>query len=384
MNTFLKDYIFLDQLGQGGFAAVFKVRHKSLEYIRAIRVLNDTIANGEEDHKYQNFLRECKILLRLGNGSHPNITHIYRPRLLENKAVVEMDYIDGGDMFKYIEENNGFIETEEVINLLASISSALSYCHYDIYRYCMDRELDNLKDDPNDGSKIWLDEETIDRLVKKYRVIHNDIHSGNIMRREDGRYVLLDFGLSIEGEDVVRSSKRNGGAPEFKAPEKWDMANDLSTQSDIYSFGIVLYSCLAGRVPFVFDKKNSNPLKAEMDLMNAHQKEMPEPIYGLRENAFEATHPGETYVKDYPDWLEQIIMKCLEKNPNDRYKDGKELYEDYLRHVKNTNIKSNTFSNQKPIQENPIKECVTARMWKNNMEYKSLYSDDNNYVYFLQ
>ena len=139
MNTFLKDYIFLDQLGQGGFAAVFKVRHKSLEYIRAIRVLNDTIANGEEDHKYQNFLRECKILLRLGNGSHPNITHIYRPRLLENKAVVEMDYIDGGDMFKYIEENNGFIETEEVINLLASISSALSYCHYDIYRYCMDR-----------------------------------------------------------------------------------------------------------------------------------------------------------------------------------------------------------------------------------------------------
>ena len=95
-------------------------------------------------------------------------------------------------------------------------------------------------------------------------------------------------------------------------------------------------------------------------------------------------HKEQTYKKDYPDWLEQIIMKCLEKNPNDRYKDGKELYEDYLRHVKNTNIKSNTFSNQKPIQENPIKECVTARMWKNNMEYKSLYSDDNNYVYFLQ
>lgn len=384
MSLFLKDYIFLDQLGQGGFAAVFKVRHKSLEYIRAIRVLSDTIANGEDDPKYQNFLRECKILLRLGNGSHPNITHIYRPRLLENKAVVEMDYIDGGDLFKYIEEKNGFIEVEEVVNLLASISSALSYCHYDIYRYCMDRELDNLKDDPNDGSKILLDEETIDRLVNKYRVIHNDIHSGNIMRREDGRYVLLDFGLSIEGEDVVRSSKKNGGAPEFKAPEKWDTANELNTQSDIYSFGIVLYSCLAGRVPFVFDKKNSNPLRAEMDLMNAHQKEQPEPIYGLREIAFEATHPGETYVKDYPDWLERIIMKCLEKNPKDRYKNGKELYEDYLRYTKNKTFNVKPSIGQKSMPISSVNECVIARMWKNNIEYKSLYSDENNYIYFVQ
>ena len=384
MSLFLKDYIFLDQLGQGGFAAVFKVRHKSLEYIRAIRVLSDTLANGEDDPKYQNFLRECKILLRLGNGSHPNITHIYRPRLLENKAVVEMDYIDGGDLFKYIEEKNGFIEVEEVVNLLASISSALSYCHYDIYRYCMDRELDNLKDDPNDGSKILLDEETIDRLVKKYRVIHNDIHSGNIMRREDGRYVLLDFGLSIEGEDVVRSSKKNGGAPEFKAPEKWDTANELNTQSDIYSFGIVLYSCLAGRVPFVFDKKNSNPLRAEMDLMNAHQKEQPEPIYGLREIAFEATHPGETYEKDYPDWLERIIMKCLEKNPKDRYKNGKELYEDYLRYTKNKTFNVEPSIGQKSTHKSSVNGCGIARMWKNNIEYKSLYSDENNYIYFLQ
>lgn len=379
MNTFLRDYIFIDQLGQGGFASVYKVRHKDLDYIRAIRVLRDDVIN-KEDKRYQNFIKECKILLRLGNGSHPNITHIYRPRLIDNKAIVEMDYIDGSDLFHYIDEKNRFIEIDDVINLLSSISSALSYCHHDIYKYCMDRQLDNLKDDPEDGKKVLLDEATIERLVNKYKVIHNDIHSGNIMRREDGRYVLLDFGLSIEGEDVVRSSRREGGAPEFKAPEKWDSADELSTQSDIYSFGIVLYSVLAGRVPFVFDKSNHNILKAELALMNAHQTEVPEPIFTLRKNAFEATHPGETYVKDYPDWLEKIILKCLEKDPKKRYKDGKELYDDCISHLPWNPSKKDSIDDIIVNPEPP--KSVMARLWKNNLEYKAYYSDDNNFIYF--
>ncbi len=378
MNTFLRDYIFIDQLGQGGFASVYKVRHKDLDYIRAIRVLRDDVIN-KDDKRYQNFIKECKILLRLGNGSHPNITHIYRPRLIENRAIVEMDYIDGSDLFHYIDEKNGFIEIDDVINLLSSISSALSYCHYDIYKYCMDRQIDNLKDDPEDGKKVLLDEATINRLVKKYKVIHNDIHSGNIMRREDGRYVLLDFGLSIDGEDVVRSSKREGGVPEFKAPEKWDVADDLSTQSDIYSFGIVLYSFLAGRVPFVFNKAIPET-EAKFNLMNAHKKDIPEPIFNLRKIAFEATHPGETYVKDYPDWLEKIILKCLEKDPKKRYKDGKELYDDCISHLPWNPSKKDSIDDIIVNPEPP--KSVMARLWKNNLDYKAYYSDDNNFIYF--
>lgn len=69
---FLEDYILLDELGQGGFATVYKVKHRSLGYIRAVRVLHQLIAKGEEDKTYQKFLRECRILLRLGNGNHPN------------------------------------------------------------------------------------------------------------------------------------------------------------------------------------------------------------------------------------------------------------------------------------------------------------------------
>lgn len=332
--AFLEEYTLLDELGQGGYATVYKVRHNHLGYIRAIRVLNATIAHGEEDKTYQKFLRECRLLLRLGNGNHPNIVHIYQPLLKAQKAIVEMDYVDGMDLFHYIKGQNGFVPIEDVLHLLTGIGSALAYCHKDIYKFCMDKEEDNLKDDPNDGTKVLLDTITIERLIDKYRVIHNDIHSGNIIRREDGNFVLLDFGLAIEGNDVVRSSRKRNGAPEFKAPEKWDNESLLTTQSDIYSFGVVLYEYLTGRVPFQFDKKNSNPSEAEYFLGKAHKEQMPPSIFELRKVAFEQAHPGETYEKDYPDWLEKVVMRCLAKSPAERFIDGKELHDFVMESIK--------------------------------------------------
>lgn len=333
MPIFLEDYTLLDELGQGGFATVYKVRHNNLGYIRAIRVLNAVIAHGEDDKTYQKFLEECRLLLRLGNGNHPNIVHIYQPLLKAQRAIVEMDYVDGQNLYNYLKSKSSFVETDEVLRLLADIGSALAYCHEDIYRFCLNKDEDNLQDDPADGSKLLIDENTRQRLIDKYRVIHNDIHSGNIMRREDGRYVLLDFGLAIEGDSVIRSSRRKNGAPEFKAPEKWDNESILTAQSDIYSFGIVLYEFLAGRVPFPFDKQNSNSSEAEYFLCQAHKNKTPEPIYGLRKEAFKLTHPNKEYVTDYPEWLEELIMKCLEKDTDKRFKNGKELYEFMLLHT---------------------------------------------------
>ena len=326
--AFLEDYTLLDELGQGGFATVYKVRHNELGYIRAVRVMNAVIARGAEDKTYQRFIDECRLLMRLGNGNHPNIIHICKTLLKEQRAAVEMDYVDGTDLMKYVGRCGGFVPMSDVMRLLEQIASALAYCHHDIYRYCMDRVEDDLQDDPDDGSKVLLDDETKARLIQKYRVIHNDIHSNNIIRREGGNYVLLDFGLAIHGDNVVRSSRRSDGAPEFKAPEKWDGDVELTTQSDIYSFGVVLYEYLTGRVPFPLAPEEAGSAKAIYLLGEAHKTQAPEPIFELRKAACDKANPGKTYdAPDYPQWLEDLVMKCLEKNPQDRFLDGKELYD---------------------------------------------------------
>lgn len=283
--SFLKEYTLLGELGKGGFAKVYKVRHNELGYIRAIRVLNEPITD-ERSRTYQKFLHECKVLLRLGNGSHRNIVHIYQPRLLDNHALVEMDYVDGQDITHYLKDNGNYLPIEEVMRMVEEMSNALAYCHEDIYQFCMDPDEDDLQNDPIDGSKWLIDEATKKRLIEKYKVIHNDIHSGNIMRRRDGSFVLLDFGLAIEGDEVVKSSSRHeNGAPEYMPPEKWDNDTILTEQSDIYSFGVVMYEYLAGRVPFVcegnsfnartklYDKiKNSTSLPSIVDLRKSFLK----------------------------------------------------------------------------------------------------------------
>ena len=334
MAAFLEDYTMLDEIGSGGYATVYKVRHNQLDYIRAIRVLDKTITSTK-DKLYLNFLEECKLLLRLGNGNHPNIVHIYQPLLRANKALVEMDFIDGQDLTHYLEKKEQFIEIDEVLRLVEEIGSALAYCHHDIYKFCYDKERDHLEDDPQDGTKPYIDATIEKRLVEKYRVIHNDIHSGNIMRREDGHYVLLDFGLAIEGSNVIRSSKRRNGAPEYKSPEKWDNEDVISTESDIYSFGIVLYEFLTGRVPFPYNQQNSNQTEAEYQLLKAHTTQAPPSIYEIRKKSFEKLNPNVVYKKDYPDWLEILILKCLEKKTDNRFHDGKELFD----FIKTNNIK---------------------------------------------
>lgn len=347
----IKGYTILEELGKGGFATVYKVRDDEFGYIRAVRVLHEPIIS-EESETYRKFKRECNVLLRLGNGNHPNIIHICRPRLVGTLAMVEMDYINGLDISKYIEREKGFVDVKEVISMATQISSALAYCHEDIYLACMDRDIDHLKDDPEDGSKVIIDEETRQRLIEKYKVIHNDIHSGNIMRSNNGNYILLDFGLAINGSEVVRSSSRHSnGSPEFKAPEKWNNERLLTEQSDIYSFGIVMYMLLAGRVPFQYDISKGATM-ADFEILKAHENMVPPSIEAFRKERFEQKYEGQQYKRDYPQWLENAIFKCLEKNPNDRFKNGKELFEFIQNHIEDQSVNEPKEKKEKSSKRN--------------------------------
>jgi serine/threonine protein kinase len=112
MELFLQEYEKLRTLGEGSFATIYKVRHKNLGYIRAIKVSNKMVDN-EQDKAYQTFLKECKVLLKLGNGCHPNIVRIYQPRQIQNHALVEMDYVEGCTLHEYLQKKR-FVPIENV------------------------------------------------------------------------------------------------------------------------------------------------------------------------------------------------------------------------------------------------------------------------------
>lgn len=319
----------LDQRS-GSEAIVYKVRHKKYDYLRAVRVpIMENEDNGKNLNAYQRFQNECKTLLKLGNGTHDNIVRIFRYSLDENNPFFEMDYVDGENIDQYINRYHNCIPVNEVIRMATQISSALAYCHEDIFQFCYSRKEDKLQVNPNDGSEVVIDENKKTELINKYKVIHNDIHSGNVMRRKhDGKYILIDFGFAINGVEEVCQSRHSNGAPEFKAPEKWDNNSTISEQSDIYSFGILLYQFLAGRVPFLINENSE-------EMANAHKYEKSIPsIQRLREEYF--IKNGQKY-EDYPQWLEEVILKCIEKQPEKRFKNGKELHECIIRNTKTVN-----------------------------------------------
>lgn len=334
-KIFYKNYLKLEHIGRGANAHVYKVKHAKLGHIRAIKILNDYIED-ENDSSYQSFLKECKTLLKIGNGNHPNIVRIYGPDLIENHAIVEMDYIKGVTLDNYIKEKR-YIGYDEIDTFIHDIVGALAYTHRDIYRFLMTPEEDNLDLDPNDGKKYLIPKEKEQELVNKYGIVHNDLHSNNVMRCDyDGRFVLLDFGLSKQNGVYVKSSCKSDGSPEYKAPEKYD-SEDITPSSDVYSLGVLLYEVLTGRPPFVLDIGiDGRPSYAALNkICKQHKEENPPSIYLLRKEAFESVVPGAVYERDYPEWLDKIIMKCLSKSPKDRYTDARELLDDINRHKNN-------------------------------------------------
>lgn len=269
---------------EGSYARILKVRHIESNEIRAFKVLMRPIVD-KKDADYRSFKREFEALQKLSEDGNSHIIHVYRLHEIDNLTFVEMELVDGDDIHSYLQKNGNFVPVEEVLLMVEQISNALALCHR--------------------------------RGIK-----HNDIHSANIMRRKSGGYVLLDFGLAINTNEAgLTDTRKREGAAEYKAPEKWEEGKEPTTQSDIYSFGIVMYEYLAGEVPFAKEKFS------EAELKEKHLNEIPNQISQCREDHYKCINPKASYDRDYPKWLEDVIFKCLEKEPAKRFNDGAELHE---------------------------------------------------------
>jgi serine/threonine-protein kinase len=141
------------------------------------------------------------------------------------------------------------------------------------------------------------------------------VHSGN--------YILLDFGMAMMSDEQRRTSLRHAGAIEFMAPEQNE--GKILFQTDIYSFGVILFELVAGIVPFPLRDRGETSRNM---VMVAHMESPVPDMLALRRQHLPPSWDDEKKDREMqlPEWIVRMIYKCLEKKPEARYVNGTELH----------------------------------------------------------
>ena len=299
-------------LKTGGQGSVYKARRTG-KYVTAVKLLPTPIySETQHDKHFTDFQNEVQKLKKVNEKPNPNVVKILSSGITESGAFpfIEMEFIEGPDLEELLKQPHDPIFTiREVIKVAEHLSNALAHCH------------------------------SVD-------VKHGDIKSNNVkFNIHTGNYVLLDFGLAIMSDEQRRTSLRHAGAIEFMAPEQNE--GKMFFQTDIYSFGIVLYELLAGTVPFPLKDKGET---ARNLVRMAHMESPPPDLHLLRlENMPESwSDEKREHEKMIPKWLLSLIYKCVEKNPQRRFADGVELRE-YL------NLNSSLANRQTELNDDQIR-----------------------------
>jgi serine/threonine-protein kinase len=289
--TITKGLENMGALRTGGQGSVYKGRRMG-PIISAVKILPTPIhTESEEDRNYRNFLNEVEKLKKVNEVPNPNVVKILNSGITESGSFpfIEMEFIEGPDLEELLKPPHEAIFTiKETIKLADQLAGAIAHCH-------------------------------------RVGVKHGDIKSNNVkFNIHSGNYVLLDFGLSVMSDEQRRSSMRHAGAIEFMAPEQNE--GKMLFQTDIYSYGVILYELLAGQVPFPL---KDNGETARNAVMIAHlESAVPDILELRRQNTpgdwTEALQEREMKV---PGWLLDMIYACLSKTPDSRYADGTELQE---------------------------------------------------------
>jgi len=278
-------------LKTGGQGSVYKGRRVG-EIITAIKLLPTPIySESTDDKNFTSFQNEVGKLKKVNEEPNPNVVKILSSGITDsgNFPFIEMEFIEGPDLEDLLKPPNPPVFTiKEVLKVGDHLSQALAHCH------------------------------TVD-------VRHGDIKSNNVkFNTHTGNYILLDFGLSVMSNEERRSSLRRAGAIEFMAPEQNE--GQMLFQTDIYSFGVVMFELLAGRVPFPL---RDNRETARNVVMLAHMETPPPDLLKIRQQSLPPSWSDvkKQHEMQVPDWLVKMIYKCLEKKPGNRFSDGIELHE---------------------------------------------------------
>jgi len=253
-------YEIIESLGRGGMGQVYRVYDKKIEGEVALKIIKPEISSSKKT--IERFRNELKLAREI---SHRNICRMYDLNEEDGIYFITMEYVPGENLKSFI-QRSGLLSIGKTINIAKQICDGLAEAH-------------------------------------RQRVIHRDLKSSNIMIDKQGNTRIMDFGIarSLGTNDITDMGLRIG-TPEYMSPEQVD-AKETDHRSDIYSFGIVLYEMLTGRLPF--EGATSSIIVAR------HKREKPK-------------NP-KTLNTQIPDTLNRLVLKCLEKTPELRYLNVEEI-----------------------------------------------------------
>jgi len=247
------------ELGRGGMAIVYRATDLRLRREVAVKVLPPEMAFRTDVRR--RFLREAETSAQL---DHPNIVPIYSVDERGGLVYFVMALVDGESLAARL--SRGPAGVEEARRILRDVADALAYAH-------------------------------------SRGVIHRDIKPDNIIiRREDGRALVTDFGIAraAEADSHLTATGVAVGTPAYMSPEQALGERDVDGRSDIYSLGIVAYQMLGGELPFTAANTPA--------MMMKHVSETPRPLLQLR--------------PDIPPGLAAAVERAIAKRPEDRWQDA--------------------------------------------------------------
>ncbi|CAN5528652.1 hypothetical protein BH09GEM1_BH09GEM1_00400 [soil metagenome] len=277
--------------GRGGMGIVYLAERADDQFQMqvAIKILPTGMESG---HAIRRFLEERQILARL---QHPGIA-----RLLDGGVTQDglpyfvMEYVEGTPLDRYADEHQ--LDIRDRLTLFCRVCEAVEYAHQNL-------------------------------------VVHRDIKPGNILVTAAGEVKLLDFGIArlvAPGSADVTQTSRRFMTPEYASPEQV-RGEPVTTRSDVYALGVVLYRVLAGRSPY--EMTGRTPREVEQAILEV-EPQRPSDVAVVTKGK-----PPEMGVRLRGD-LDAIVLRAMRKDPSSRYTSAEALRQDVLCYLDGRAVKA--------------------------------------------
>ena len=296
-NERVGDYELLDELGRGGMGVVFRARDLRLNRIVALKlILTGKLASEVE---VKRFRLEAEAAAQL---EHPCIVPIYEVGESEGRHFFVMKLVEGGTL------------AEKVSSIGFRVSGSETTSGHR-------NQLETSNAKPETFAALLAKVARAVHHAHQRGILHRDLKPANILLDPDGEPLVSDFGLArlIEGDSSLTLSGAAVGSPSYMAPEQAaGQSKEITIAADVYSLGAILYELLTGQPPFRAD----TPMATLRQVMDQ-----------------EPRRPSSINRRVDRD-LETICLKCLQKNPGQRYASAEALAEDLERRLRHEPIRA--------------------------------------------